>query len=313
MYIGIDLGGTNISAGIVTGSGDLLHKKSIPTNSNKCADELIKEMADLALVLIAEYGIGLNDVHSIGIGCPGSVNINTGVVVFAPNIPMHNVPTADIFRKHINLPVSIENDANAAAYGEYIKNGNNSNSYIFVTLGTGIGGGIILNGCIYRGFNGVGAELGHMTLTHNGIKCNCGKNGCWEKYASVTALIEQTKMAIKENPKSIMNEAKIISGRTAFDAAKAGDGTAQTVIDEYCRYVGDGIVSLVNIFQPEYIVLGGGISKEGEYLLNPIRRFAEQNDFNKYAARTTLKVAELFNDAGIVGAALVGKGKCDFA
>jgi len=205
----------------------------------------------------------------------------------------------------------MENDANAAAMGEYVVNGGDVDSFIFITLGTGVGGGIVLNKKIYRGFNCAGAELGHITLIHNGQPCTCGNNGCWEAYASVTALIRQTKEAIEKNPDSLMaklaeKEGKV-SGRTAFDAAKQGDAAAQAVVDQYIEYVADGLLSIVNIFQPEKLVIGGGISKEGDYLLNPIREYIKKYDYNKYMPRVDISIATLFNDAGIIGAALAAK------
>ena len=307
-YIGIDLGGTNIAAGVVDENGRILAQDSVPTLSERPIEEIVADMAAVSEKTVADAGLSLSDIKAIGIGCPGSVVNETGTIAFSNNIRMENVPLAAMLRKHIDLPVNIENDANAAAFGEYAINGKGAKDFVFITLGTGVGGGIIIDGKIYRGFNGAGAELGHMTLIHDGVMCSCGKKGCWESYASVTALIRQTAEAIEKNPDGLMaklaEEGGKVSGRTAFDAAKQGDAEAQKVVDSYVRYVADGIVSMVNLFQPERLVIGGGISKEGDYLLNPIKKFVEANDYNKYLARTQIEIATLFNDAGIIGAAL---------
>lgn len=209
------------------------------------------------------------------------------------------------------MPIVLENDANAAAYGEYIINGNNAEVFIAITLGTGVGGGVILNGEIFKGHNGAGAELGHMVIVTNGEPCTCGRSGCWESYASATALIRQTKEAIEKHPESLMSDlAKKygkVNGRVAFDAAKQGDEAGNAVVKQYTRYVAEGIVNIVNIFQPNKIVIGGGISNEGEYLLKPIHEYINKYDYNKHFSRTQIEVATLLNDAGIVGAAFAAK------
>lgn len=311
MYIGIDLGGTNIAAGIVDENGKILHKDSIPTRKERDYTEIIKDMAELSKKVVADAGYTLDDIKAVGIGSPGTIDNKRGMVVYSNNIVMNHVPMAEEFKKYIDKPVNMENDANAAAYGEYIASGADADSFVFMTLGTGVGGGIVLNGKIYRGFNGAGAEIGHASIVINGKRCTCGKCGCLESYASVTALIEQTKEAINANPQSAMSEwvkkNGRVSGRTAFECAKSGDETAIKVRDQYIRYVAEGVSNLVNIFQPEIFVIGGGISKEGDGLLVPVRDFAYTNDFNKHMPRTEIRIAKLFNDAGIVGAAMAAK------
>ena len=309
-YIGIDLGGTNIAVGIVDEKGNIVKKDSTPTPS---ADYkvVVAAMAELAKKLVADTGIDMNEIVSVGIGCPGSIDYKKGSVAYSNNLKMNDAPVADEFKKHWDIPVFLENDANAAAYGEYVANGEDAEVFIAVTLGTGVGGGVIINGKVFTGFNGAGAELGHSTLIHNGLPCTCGKKGCWEVYASATALVQQTKEGIKNSPDSLM--AKIaekrgkVNGRTAFDAAKKGDEAGQKVVDQYLEYVADGIVSMVNIFQPNKIVIGGGVSNEGEYILKPIREYVRKYDYNKLFEQVKIDVATLFNDAGIIGAALVAK------
>lgn len=313
MYLGVDLGGTNIAVGLVSDKGEILGQGSTPTNSPRHYSEIVRDMADTAKKVTEGAGYSMADVKAVGIGCPGSIDQKNGIVVYNNNLGMENVPMVQELQKYIPVPTNIENDANAAALGEYIVSGEGCGSFVFITLGTGVGGGIILNGKIYRGFNGAGGEIGHITLVHNGYPCTCGKKGCWESYASVTALIRQTKEEMQANPGSLMNKLAIekgkVSGRTAFDAAKAGDRSAQKVVDAYCEYVADGIAGTINIFQPDKLVIGGGISREGEYLLNPIHKFMETNDYNKYLPKTQIMIAKLFNEAGIIGAAMAAKNE----
>lgn len=313
MYIGIDLGGTNIAAGLVNENGVILHKESIPTNSERDCSEIIKDMAELAKKITLDSGYGLSDIKAVGIGCPGTVDDDNGTVVYANNLKMDNTPVASEFKKYFNKPVMLENDANAAAYGEYITNGNGAKSYVFITLGTGVGGGVIIDGKIYRGFNCAGAELGHTTIIMGGKECTCGRRGCLEAYASVTALIEQTEDMMKKRPDSLMHKwvekHGKISGRTAFECAKEGDAAAIEVKDRYTEYVAEGIANMINIFQPEILAIGGGISREGDVLLNPIREYVKSADYNRYMAKTGIETAKLFGDAGIVGAAMYAKNK----
>ena len=310
-YLGIDLGGTNIAAGIVSEDGEIINKLSTPTLPQRSFEEIIKDMAFLCNKLLSESGNDISEIQAIGIGTPGAVDNKNGVVLNAGNLGWHNAEIKNEMSKYFSVPINVENDANAAAYGEYAVCGIDADDFIFITLGTGVGGGIIINKKIYRGFNGAGAELGHCTLVHDGIKCSCGKAGCWEAYASVSALINQTREAIERNPNSFMTklykERGEVNGRTAFDAAKAGDVAAQNVVEKYLEYVADGICSMINIFEPEVLLIGGGISKEGDYLLNPIVDYCEKNWFCKNIRQTKIGIAALGNDAGIVGAALAAK------
>lgn len=311
MYIGIDLGGTNIAAGLVDDAGKIIKKDSTPTISSKNYSEIIKDMVALSEKVVRDAGFSKEDIKAVGIGCPGSVDYKNGYVAYSNNLDFNNVPVCTEFRKYWNIPVVLENDANAAAYGEYISCGEDSSVFMAITLGTGVGGGVIINNKIFTGANGAGAELGHATLVHNGLPCTCGKKGCWEAYASATALINQTKIAIEKHPESLMaklaKERGKVNGRTSFDAAKMGDAVALEVVDRYLKYVADGLVSMVNIFQPDKVVIGGGISNEGEYILGPIREYVEKYDYNKLFKRVEIDTAKLLNDAGIIGAAFVAK------
>ncbi|MBQ8409455.1 MAG: ROK family protein [Clostridia bacterium] len=308
MYIGVDLGGTNIAVGLVDKSGKILHSASVPTLKERDWREIVRDMAELSVRVIKEAGFSVSDVHGVGIGCPGTVDNERGLVVYSNNVVMENVPLAEEFRKYLDLPVNLENDANAAAYGEYITCGSGIDSFVFITLGTGVGGGIIMDGKIWRGFNGAGAEIGHQTLVFGGKECTCGRRGCLESYASVTALIAQTREAMEQHPESMMNkwaeEKGKVTGRTAFECAKAGDAVAMAVRDRYIEYVAEGVCSIINVLQPQVLAIGGGISREGDTLLKPIKAYFAKNDFNKYMPKTDIRIAELFGDAGIVGAAM---------
>lgn len=306
-YIGIDLGGTNIAVGLVDENSKIVHSDSVPTLKERHWSEIIRDMADLALKVVADSGHTLDEIKAVGIGCPGSIDKANGMVVYSNNIVMDHVPMAEEIRKYIDKPVFLENDANAAALGEYAIYGEGVDSFVFMTLGTGVGGGIILNGKVWSGFNGAGAEIGHQTLIYNGKPCTCGRRGCLEVYASVTALIQQTKDAMEEHPDSMMNQwfkdHGKVNGRTAFECAKAGDPAAIAVRDRYIEYVAEGICSIVNVLQPEILSIGGGISREGDTLLDPIKAYFAVNDYNKHMKKTDLRIARLFGDAGIVGAA----------
>ena len=313
MYIGIDLGGTNIACGLVDESGKIIKEASTKTLPHREFHEIVKDMASLIKTVVSNAGYTVSDIKSIGIGSPGTIDNKNGIITYANNLNVDNAPVADMIQEYYNVPVNVENDANAAAYGEYIAEGNGSDSFLFVTLGTGVGGGIVINGKIYRGFNGAGAEIGHSIICKDGIPCTCGRNGCWEQYASVTALIRQTKEKMEKNPHSLMHEiaAKYghVNGRVAFDAARLGDDSGKLVVKNYLEYIGAGLADMLNIFQPELIVIGGGISKEGDYLLEPVKEYVYANDYNRFMKKTTIKIASLFNGAGIIGAAMAAKNK----
>ncbi len=310
-YVGIDLGGTNIAAGLVTEDAKILSNKSIPTRAERPWQEIVADMATLAKDVINMAGVEISEVAGVGIGCPGSIDNENGICAYSNNIKMEKADIAGEFKKHFDIPVNLENDANAAALGEYEVNGQGAKSYVFVTLGTGIGGGVILDGKIFRGHNGVGAEIGHTVIVSGGEDCTCGRKGCWEAYGSVTALIRQTKEAMAKNPDSLLHklaekEGKV-TGKMTFDAAQQGDKVAQEVLDAYFGYVAEGITNMVNVFQPEKVVIGGSVSKQGDYLLNPIKERVNKDDYNRYMHKAEVEIATLFGDAGIIGAALSAK------
>lgn len=309
-YVGIDLGGTNIAAGLVDESGKLIAKKSVPTGAERSAEEVIKDMAMVAIAVVEENGYSMDDVASVGIGSPGSVDKENGELVYANNLPFSHTPMRAEMQKYINKPIFIDNDANCAAWAEAMAGGTKGiQDSVAITLGTGVGGGIVINGKLYSGFNFIGGELGHMVIHVDGEPCSCGRKGCWEAYASATALIRQTKAAAEANKDSKMwdfyeKEGKF-SGRTAFSAAREGDKAAQEVVDNYVKYVGCGLANIINIFQPEVIVVGGGVANEGDALLNPVREYVKNETYAKDIKECRIERAFLGNDAGIIGAALL--------
>lgn len=312
-YIGIDLGGTNIAVGMVDENGKILRKDSVPTLRERPAEEVIKDMSMLVLKVIKDCGMQVSDVKSIGIGSPGVPNSEKGLIVYACNLNFDNTPVRDEVQKYIDLPVFLDNDANCAGLAEAVAGAAKGVKHsITVTLGTGLGGGVVIDGKIYSGFNYSGSELGHSVIMMDGEQCTCGRKGCYEAYASATALIRQTKRAIAQDPNSMIH--KLIGGdlskvdaKVAFDAAKAGDATGQKIVDQYIKYIAAGLINLINTFSPEVIVIGGGISKEGEYLLKPLRDIIYKEVYFKGEPQTRLATAQMGNDAGIVGAAMLGK------
>lgn len=315
MYtIGIDLGGTNIAAGIVDENMNIAAKESVPTKMPRSAEEIISDMASLAVKIAGDLKISMDEVKWIGIGTPGTANCETGIVEYSCNLDFKNVPLVSLMEEKTGKKVFIENDANAAAYGEFKAGAaKGSKSAIAITLGTGIGGGIILNGRILHGFNFAGAELGHTVIVQNGRECGCGRKGCWEAYASATGLANLTKGSMNAHKDSAMwkianGDTKNVNGKTAFDAMRAGDDAGSKVVDEYIKYLGCGLVNVINIFQPEVLCIGGGICKEGDNLLRPLSKIIEKERYSKYSKnQTKLCVAKLGNDAGIIGAALIGE------
>ena len=310
LHIGVDLGGMKISAGIVTDTGVLITKASMktPRGTNNIADAVFN-CATLAMDLA---GIKIDAVNSVGVGVPGTV-YPRGHISYACNISVKNTPLADILEKRFKKPVFLENDGNCAAAGEYFAGcGVGSKSLIAVTIGTGIGGGFVENGRLFHGFNGCGAEFGHMVIVHGGRECGCARRGCFEAYASVSALISMLREYIENYPLSqcavITRERGVVDGHTAFLAIDAGDSGAKEVYNRYISYLACGVTNLVNIFQPEVVCLGGGISARGERLLAPVREIFQRENYAKDCAEETRLVAALLgNDAGIIGAAFLHK------
>lgn len=311
-YAGIDLGGTNIAVGVVDENHNILATHSLPTLRHRPFEEIVADMALAVREAADKAGISVDEFTSVGIGAPSSVHPKTKNLTYSNNLGWRNVPIVEEFRKHIDKPVYPANDADCAAFGEAIAGvAKEYENVMLITLGTGVGGGVITNGKIYTGADGASCELGHITLVLNGVKCTCGRRGCFESYASVTALIRETIEMMALYPDSIMceicdHDIRKVSGRTSFEAAKRGDTAGKKVVDNYIYYVGSGISSLVNAFRPNAVLIGGGISNEGEYLLDPLREVICDSLYGKgIIAPPMIMKAALGNAAGIIGAAFL--------
>ena len=313
-YVGIDLGGTNIVAGVVDENYNIKAKYNEPTNASRGFEEVCASIANAAYEAVKKANIDMKDVESVGVGSPGCVNRNTNLLVFSNNLGWENVPFQDELEKHFDVPVHIDNDANCAALGEVLAGAaRNYENACMVTLGTGVGGGIIIDKKIFSGSDRLGAEIGHTTLLYGGEVCSCGLEGCFEAYASATALIRQIKQAIKQHPESLLNtlcdgNPDKVEAKTAFDAMDKGDETAAKVIDRYISYVAAGVGSMMTLFRPEVVIVGGGVSNAGEKLLKPLSQKTDGMTFTRNQAENPpIVLAELGNDAGIIGAAMLGR------
>lgn len=313
MYrIGVDLGGTNIAVGVVDENYKIIGRGKVKTRCPRPAAEIFDDIALAVNMAVKDAGISMDDVVSVGVGTPGSVNKDNGYIEFSNNLEFDQVPAKEMLEERIGKTIYLDNDANCAALGEAIAGiGKGVGNFVAITLGTGVGSGIIVNGKIVCGVNYCAGEMGHMVIMVDGEPCNCGRKGCWEQYSSATALIRQTKAAMLEDKDSAMwqlvnGNIDATSGRTAFDAMRLGDKTAAAVVDRYIYYLSVGIGNVINALQPEIICIGGGISHEGDYLLLPLNKYIEEQRYSIHAGKQTkILAAELGNDAGIIGAALL--------
>ncbi len=319
MYrIGIDLGGTNIAAGIVNENFEIICKASIPTGADRPASEIAADMAGICHTVCQQAGIDPSEIASVGIASPGIANHDEGVIEYCCNIPSFNkFAVCDAVKAGFPVPhVFVENDANAAAWGEVVAGAaKGTRDSVMITLGTGVGGGIIIDGKVISGFNYAGAELGHIVIEVDGAQCGCGRKGCWEAYSSATALIRMTREKLAEceasGRKTVMTDlvekAGKVSGRTAFDAKRAGDEAGAEVVAKYVHYLAQGISNIINIFQPEVLSIGGGISNEGDYLLDMLVPLVRAEVYGQGIVKgTDIRIASLRNDAGIIGGAVLG-------
>lgn len=310
VYIGIDVGGTGLKAGVVDEQGKIIAKASCPTGVERGHEAVIADMAKLALEALSKSGKTIDDVKSVGVGIPGIQDPARQIVPFCTNLFWHEVPLVQLMQKVIDKPIFVGNDATVAGLAESVAgvSAGVKNS-VFLTIGTGVGGGIVLDGKVNDGVHGVGSELGHMIICVDGEMCTCGNKGCWERYASATALINMGKKAAEAHPESLIGKDGIdaITAKTVIDAAKAGDSAALEVYDKYIYYVCAGLVTIINFIDPEMIVIGGGVSAAGDFLLNAIREKLPSMVFYKAMPYASVELATLGNDAGIIGAAMLGK------
>lgn len=308
MYaVGVDIGGMSIKVGLVDDLGNIISENRVETakTSDLCISNLIKQINEV----LSENNLTINDVRGIGIGCPGAVTSQTGTVEILPNLGWEKVPLRDILKQTFDTTINLSNDANVAALGEAVYGvAKDYDTVVMFTLGTGVGGGIIIDKKLFEGGWSRGAELGHTTLVLNGRPCSCGRSGCVETYVSATALISDTKTAMLSDKNSKMwqyvnNDLNSVDGKTAFECSKLGDKTAMKVVDDYVSYLSESIMNMLNIFRPQAFIIGGGICNQGEYLTDKITSYLEKFDYGyKFAPKTKILTATLKNGAGIIGA-----------
>lgn len=315
-YIGIDLGGTNIVAGVVDENYNIVTKASTKTNLPRPEKEIAEDMVKVSLEAVESAGITINDIEWVGVGTPGIANSEKGIIEYSCNLGFNNTPMKKYIQESIDKPVFIENDANAAAYGEFVAGAaKGAENAVCITLGTGVGGGIVIDGKIYSGSNFAGAEIGHMVIDANGPQCTCGRKGCFEVFSSATGLVRMTKEAMEADKNSDMHKISEerngkVTARTAFDAMRMGDKTAREVVDKFIKYLAVGITNTINIFQPDILCIGGGVCNEGDTLLIPVKELVKQEVYTKNSPKNTeVVIAKLGNDAGIIGAAFLGNAK----
>ncbi|WP_028516175.1 ROK family protein [Ruminococcus flavefaciens] len=312
-YVGIDLGGTNIVAGVVDEEYNIIAKASTKTNCPRPEKEIADDMARMALEAVKNANLTIDQIEWIGVGTPGIANSETGIIEYSNNLGFKNTPMVKYIQETIDKPVFIENDANAAAYGEFVAGAaKGAKNAVCITLGTGVGGGIIIDGKIYSGSNFAGAEIGHTVIEVDGAQCSCGRKGCFEAYSSATGLIRMTKEAIAEHPDCIMAQSEKekgkVTARTSFDCMRAGDKYAKAVVDKYIKYLAAGITNTINIFQPDILCIGGGVCNEGDPLLLPMKELVAKEVYTRNSPKNTeIVIAKLGNDAGIIGAAFLGR------
>ena len=311
-YIGIDLGGTNIKAGVVDEDFKIIAKATCKTNLPRPAEDICKDMAEVAKQAVKEAGLTLDQIESVGIGTPGTANSAEGIIEYSNNLGFKDFHVVELMKTFIDKPCFVENDANAAAYGEFVAGAaKGANNAVCITLGTGVGGGIIIDGKIYSGFNFAGAEIGHTVVDPNGPQCTCGRKGCFEVFSSATGLIRMTREAMEADPTSVMNkmseEMGKVSARTAFNAMREGDKAGKEVVDKYIKYLALGITNTINIFQPDILCIGGGVCNEGDPLLLPLKELVAKEVYTRNSKKNSeIVIAKLGNDAGIIGAAFLG-------
>ena len=313
LYIGIDVGGMSIKAGLVDEEGNILFKHSCPTGVERGYVAVIRDIAQLGLATVEKGGHSMDEVKAIGIGIPGIMDQRTGIIPFCTNLAWHDVPIIEEMKQYTDLPVYVDNDATVAGLAESVKgvSADTKNS-VFITLGTGVGGGVVLNGRVFSGAHGVATEIGHMVTVAGGLPCTCGKRGCWERYASATALIRAGRVLCAEKPncplmKHVDNDIRTITAKDVIDLAMDGDEDCVKIFDDYVYHLVVGLTNLINVYDPEIIVLGGGVSHCGDFLLNAVRALLPKYVFFKSMPYARVELARLTNDAGIIGAAMLGR------
>lgn len=313
LYIGIDVGGTTAKAGVVDEAGQILYKSSCKTGIERDFEDIAADMAELCRHIVRESGHEMAEVAAVGVGIPGEQSPKTGLVAFCNNLGWVDVPLMQRLRDALGLPVYVDNDANVAALAESAFGASRDvKSSILITLGTGVGGGIVRDQRIHTGAHGVGGEIGHMVVVVDGEPCNCGHRGCWEKYASATAIIRMGRALMEEKPdcalaRQMGGDAANLNAKAVLDLAKAGDADCVGIFETYVKYLCVGLANLINIYDPDMLVLGGGVAHAGDFLLDAVRAALGDYVYCPALSWARVELARLGNDAGIIGAAMLGR------
>ena len=312
-YLGIDLGGTHMAIGVVNKDGSIIAKAETPTLPERPYQELVSDMVKCMRTAMQEANVTEDEIASIGIGIPGTADRN-GVVIFCTNLGWHNIPLREEIQKHINKPVYIDNDANVAGWAEYAAGvSRGTDTSVFLTLGTGVGAGIVINGKLWAGRHNVAAEYGHLVINaDDGEPCTCGKSGCTERYCSATAIIRMGREACEKNPGCLLEtrcggDLNKLNAKIIIDAAKEGDAIAMSVFNRYANYLTIAVNNIISFLDPDMIVLGGGVSHAGQFLLDAINERLPKYLMYPTLETPAIALAELGNNAGIIGAALLGR------
>ena len=318
--IGVDLGGTNIVVGVLPidgGDGEVLALKTEPTDAQRGAkyvvDKIVLLIEEARADVVSQFGGTRTDFAGIGIGAPGPLNRETGTVIQSPNLGWRNFPLRDLISNAVNLPAVLDNDANCATYGEWwLGAGRNVDTLIGITLGTGIGGGIVLNGEIFHGVSDAAGEIGHMTIEANGRKCPCGNYGCLEAYASGPAIARRAIEGLDAGAESLLSDLvngnfEKITAATVYEAVINGDPYANDVMRETAKFLGAGVANIINIFNPDMIVIAGGVTSAGDHLFVPLRAEVRRRAFKSALDACQITAAQLPGTAGVIGAAGVFK------
>ena len=315
VYIGIDVGGTTAKAGVVDEEGKILAKSVCKTGKERAFEDIAADMAELCRRVVRESGHEMADIAAVGVGIPGEQDPRSGLVAFCNNLGWVNVPLMQRLREALGLSVYVDNDANVAALAESAFGASRDvKSSILVTLGTGVGGGIVENRRVRTGAHGVGGEIGHMVMVVDGEKCNCGHRGCWEKYASATAIIRMGRALMEEKPdcalaRQLGGDAAQLNAKAVLDLAKAGDADCMGIFETYVKYLCVGLANLINIYDPDMIVLGGGVAYAGDFLLDAVRAALGDYVYCPALSWARVELARMGNDAGIIGAAMLGRAE----
>lgn len=301
--IGVDLGGTKISGAISDIDGNVIERQIVSTNAFEGENYVMNRIINVIDLLINTSGKSIEGIKSIGIGSPGPLDSDKGIIITTPNLPFRNFNLVNPIKDKFGVPVYLDNDGNVAAMGEFLYGeGKNTKNMIYVTVSTGIGGGAVLNGRMYRGSTGNALEIGHITILPDGPLCNCGNKGCLEALASGTAITRQAVDAIKNGVISSLSKYKKVTTFEVFKEAEAGDKLSKEIIELSLNYLGIGIANIITAFDPEIIILGGGVIKAGEIVIDSINKVVEKRCFKNMASSCSIVTAKLGSDAGVMGA-----------